>query len=46
MPCVHVLLVCRGVDEELLPAAVQTFSGCTTVNGDLTFNLVTYEQFM
>ena len=41
-----VYLVCRGVDGALLPAAVQTFSGCTIVNGDLTFNLVTYEQFM
>ena len=39
-------IVCRGVDEALLPAAVQTFSGCTIVNGDLTFNLLTYEEFM
>ncbi|XP_065888561.1 melanoma receptor tyrosine-protein kinase-like [Dysidea avara] len=37
---------CRGVDGALLPAAVQTFSGCTIVNGDLTFNVVTYEQFI
>ncbi|XP_065887560.1 epidermal growth factor receptor-like [Dysidea avara] len=38
--------VCRGVDGALLPAAVQTFSGCTIVNGDLTFDLNTYEQFI
>jgi len=41
----HTFLVCRGA-MPLLPAAVQTFSGCTIVNGDLTFNVVTYEQFM
>ena len=44
--CMHMLLACRGVDGALLPAAVQTFFGCTIVNGDLTFNVVTYEQFM
>ena len=44
--CIYVPTVCRGVDGALLPAAVQTFSGCTIVNGDLTFDLNTYEQFM
>ena len=39
-------IVCKGVDGELLPAAVQEFSGCTIVNGDLIFNFITYEQFM
>ncbi|XP_065887121.1 epidermal growth factor receptor-like isoform X2 [Dysidea avara] len=38
--------VCRGVDEELLPATVPSFSGCTIVNGDLTFNFITYLQFI
>ena len=43
---VYLLSVCRGVDEELLPATVPSFSGCTIVNGDLTFNFITYLQFM
>ena len=40
------LLVCSGVDEQLLPGAVQSFSGCTIVNGDLIFNVRTHQEFM
>ena len=37
---------CRGVDTQLLPGDVQRFSGCVIVNGDLIFNIVTYDEFM
>ena len=37
---------CRGVDTQLLPGDVERFSGCVIVNGDLIFNIVTYDEFM
>ena len=37
---------CRGVDTQLLPGDVQQFLGCVIVNGDLIFNIVTYDEFM
>ena len=37
---------CRGVDTQLLPEDVERFKDCVTVNGDLIFNIVTYDEFM
>ena len=40
------LTACRGVDTQLLPGDVQRFKDCVVVNGDLIFNIVTYDEFM